>query len=236
MERTGFGIRGWGFGKLIVMGFLLSTNATALSSAPQADRTSRSLRITVRVYDYAGVPAGTLRQAEEEVTRIFNLARVELAWLDCPTSIEEASEYPACEPPMGDMEVGLRILSQSMAARLRSSREQLGFALPSERPGKASDAWVFYHRVEELAAAKDASMSQILGIAISHEIGHLLLGTQSHSHLGIMRANWGPRDLQEAGRGLLFFTTDQGERIRAEVRGRLAQSEAPQIAASRSLR
>jgi len=236
MERTGFGVRGWGFGKVIGLGFLLSTNAMILSAAPQASKTGQGLRITVRVYDYAHVPPGTLRQAEEEATRIFHLARVESEWLDCPTSVEEASKYPACEPPLGAMAVDLRILPQSMASRLRSSREQLGFALPSARPGRASATWVFYHRVEELAEGKDASESQILGHAIAHEIGHLLLGPDRHSDHGIMRANWGTRDLQEAGRGQLFFTAEQGERIRAEVRARTGQSDASQVSASGSLR
>jgi hypothetical protein len=236
MERTGFGVRGWGFGKVIGLGLLLSTNAMILSAAPQASKTGQSLRITVGVYDYVHVMPGTLRQAEEETTRIFHLARVELEWLDCPTSVEEASKYPACEPPLGAMAVDLRILPQSMAARLRSSREQVGFALPSAQPGRASDAWVFYHRVEELAASKDASRSQILGIAIAHEIGHLLLGPDGHSARGIMRAKWGRRDLQEAARGQQLFTSKQGERIRAEVRARMGQSSAQQASASGSLR
>ncbi len=236
MERTGFWVRGWGFGKVIGLGFLLSTNAMILSAAPQTTKAGQGLRITVGVYDYAHVMPGTLRQAEEEATRIFHLARVELEWLDCPTSVEEASKYPACEPPLGAMAVDLRILPRSMALRLRSSREQLGFALPSAHPGRASAAWVFYGRVEELAASKDASRSQILGIAIAHEIGHLLLGPDHHSARGIMRANWGRRDLQEAARGQQFFTSKQGERIRAEVRARMGQSEAPQVTASGALR
>jgi hypothetical protein len=236
MERTGFEVRGWGFGKVIGLALLLSTNAMILSAAPQASKTGQGLRITVRVYDYARVMPETLRQAEEEATRIFHLARVDLEWLDCPTSVEEASKYPACEPPLGAMAVDLRILPQSMASRLRSGREQLGFALPSAHPGRASAAWVFFHRVEELAASKDASRSQILGIAIAHEVGHLLLGPDRHSDHGIMRANWGRRDLQEAARGQQFFTTEQGERIRAEVRARMGQSDSLRTSASGSLR
>jgi hypothetical protein len=236
MERTGFGVRGWGFGKVIGLGLLLSANAMILGAAPQDGKTGQGLRITVRVYDYAQVMPGTLRQAEEEPSRIFHLARVDLEWLDCPTSVEEAPEYPACGPPLGAMAVDLRILPQSMAARLRSSGEQVGFALPSTHPGRASAAWVFYHRVEVLAEGKDASESQILGHAIAHEIGHLLLGPDRHSDHGIMRANWGPRDLQEAARGQLVFTTEQGERIRREVRARMDQSEAPLVTASEALR
>jgi predicted transcriptional regulator len=134
------------------------------------------------------------------------------------------------------MAVDLRILPQSLASRLGSSREQLGFALPSARAGSASATWVFYRRVEELAEGKNASKSQILGHAIAHEIGHLLLGPDRHSDRGIMRANWGRRDLQEAARGQLFFTIEQGERIRTEVCARMDQSAAPQVAASGALR
>jgi hypothetical protein len=236
MERAGFGVRGWGFGKAIGLGLLLSTNAMILSAAPQANRMTQGLRITVRVYDYAHVPPGTLRQAEEEATRIFHLARIEMEWLDRPTSVEEASRYPACEPPLGAMAVDLRILPQSMAARLRSSREELGFALPSTQPGRATDAWVFYHRVDELAKSGPAPRSVVLAHAMAHEIGHLLLGPGGHSAWGIMRANWGWWDLQEAARGQLVFTTEQRERIRAEVLARMRQSEASRVAASGSPR
>ena len=41
-------------------------------------------------------------------------------------------------------------------------------------------------------------MPVILGHAAAHEIGHLLLGSNSHSPFGLMRARWSGQDLQNA--------------------------------------
>jgi len=185
-----------------------------------------SSRITVRVYRYADVSNRTLVQAEQETSRIFRQAGVELAWLDCPTSHAEEEEYPACEPLLGAMAVDLRILPSSMAARIRSSAEELGVALASARAGTASAGWVFYEHVKHLAESHIASDDLILGLAIAHEIGHLLLGPHSHSPGGIMRANWDGKNLEEASRGKLLFTRRQARLIRADAQERLAISEA----------
>jgi hypothetical protein len=47
-------------------------------------------------------------------------------------------------------------------------------------------AYIFYPRVETMAADGDASLADILGHAMAHEIGHLLLGP-SQPPVGIMR-------------------------------------------------
>jgi hypothetical protein len=184
-----------------------------------------SLRIIVCIYNYAHVSHRTLGRAEEITSQIFRKAGVKLAWLDCPTWHVEEEQYPACEPPLGAMAVDLRILPSSMAARFGSSGEQLGFALASARAGSVSDAWVFYERVERLAKSQVASCDQILGHVMAHEIGHLLLGPDSHSHGGIMRSNWDREYLEEASRGQLLFTRDQARLIRDDVQARSAMSE-----------
>jgi hypothetical protein len=183
------------------------------------------LGIKVRLYNYADASHPTLVKAEEEASRIFRVAGLELEWLDCPTSHAAEERYPACAATLGAMAVDLRILPSSMAARMGSSGEQLGLALLSSRPGSATDAWVYYDRAERLAETDVASCDQILGLAMAHEIGHLLLGPDSHSHGGIMRANWDRKFLEEASRGQLLFTRDQARLIRADVQQRLAISE-----------
>ena len=232
----GLGIRGSGLERLIGLGVLLGINSTALSGALPSNESKSSPGVTVRVYDYAGVSSGEMRRAEEEASRILRAAGVEIEWVDCPTSPAEAHNYPACEPPLGAMAVDLRILPPPMAARVRSSREQLGFALPSTKAGSASAAWVFFQRVEHLAESKDADQAQILGHAIAHEIGHLLLGPGRHSDKGIMRANWDRAVLQEAARGQLLFSSAQAELIKAEVRSRVEQAGTAQVSAHGSPR
>lgn len=229
MERQVLGARGWVLGIALGLDLLGVLSRAGFADPLPATNTDSRPGITVRVYDYARVSPGEKKRAEEEASRVLRTAGVETVWVDCPTSPAEAQDYPACEPPLGAMAVDLKILSQSMAARVQSGREQLGFALPSTKAGSASAAWVFYHRVEYLAQSKDADQGQILGHAIAHEVGHLLLGPDRHSEKGIMRANWDRKTLQEAGRGQLLFTRQQAELVRTEVRVRAEVSRAPGV-------
>ena len=61
----------------------------------------------------------------------------------------------------------------------------------------------------------------MLGCAIAHEVGHLLLGPSSHSAGGIMCGEWGPKELQLALMGRLLFASQQAKLIRAEARRRM---------------
>jgi len=85
-------------------------------------------------------------------------------------------------------------------------------------PKEGVAAWVTSSilRIETLAADGDASLPDILGHAMAHEIGHLLLGP-SHSPAGIMRAEWTRKDLESAARNELSFTPQQMELLRASV-------------------
>jgi hypothetical protein len=55
----------------------------------------------------------------------------------------------------------------------------------------------------------------ILGHAMAHELGHLLLGMNSHSRDGLMRAQWNRGDLAEAVRGNLLFSAQESTRMRS---------------------
>jgi hypothetical protein len=56
---------------------------------------------------------------------------------------------------------------------------------------------------------------------MAHEIGHLLLGANSHSRTGIMRAFWSGDDLTLAARAYLLFTPGQSRQMKT----RLAERE-----------
>jgi hypothetical protein len=205
---------------------ILLTVAAACSAGKDAPgEVETRFQITVRIYNYAGVTDGTLLRAEEEGTRIFRKAGVEAVWLECGAARSLEEQVPPCETPLGAITVNLKILPPSMAARFESSREEMGFALVLARNGSASDAWVFYQRVEEAAASQIASASQILAYAMAHEIGHLLLGPDHHSRDGIMCAHWNQKSLEDVSQGQMFFTRDQTRLIRNEVQARTEMAQ-----------
>ena len=66
----------------------------------------------------------------------------------------------------------------------------LGFAVvdPDTQAGKM--ATVFHDQVDAVARRTGVARSELLGRALAHEVGHLLLGVRGHSRTGIMRAVW----------------------------------------------
>jgi len=77
-------------------------------------------------------------------------------------------------------------------------------------------------------------MPQILGHAIAHEVGHLLLNRQVHSPHGIMRGEWGFADFRDMTEGMFLFTPQQTEFLRADARRRNTQQETIKVAALES--
>jgi len=67
------------------------------------------------------------------------------------------------------------------------------------------------------AEHSQADVWQVLGAAIAHEVGHLLLGSAAHSGQGVMRATWEKEQLELASIGELVFTTEQAAKIRSAV-------------------
>jgi hypothetical protein len=104
----------------------------------------------------------------------------------------------------------------------RSTSEVFGAAfLSDEGTGCYSD--IFYDRATKLHADWNVGLSDLLGNVIAHELGHLLLGSNSHSRAGIMRAHWQSEELNLLSRGNLWFTREQGEHMRGKLnRGRPA--------------
>jgi hypothetical protein len=61
---------------------------------------------------------------------------------------------------------------------------------------------------------------QILGAAIAHEVGHLILGANSHTPLGVMNPHWDMTQIRLVRIGELNFNRDQARLLQNEVRRR----------------
>ena len=57
----------------------------------------------------------------------------------------------------------------------------------------------------------------LLGTVIAHELGHLLLSTNSHSAFGIMRANWSAKELWAVEHRAMYFSSSESKRIQKAI-------------------
>ena len=76
---------------------------------------------------------------------------------------------------------------------------------------------IAWQAVRELVDSLNADPPALLGAAMAHELGHVLLGSQQHSRDGIMSAHLRSSQLALAARGTLLFNDAQAEAIRSEV-------------------
>ncbi|MDQ2777177.1 MAG: hypothetical protein M3Y57_19995 [Acidobacteriota bacterium] len=88
----------------------------------------------------------------------------------------------------------------------------LGFALPLAHTG--AHASIFYDRVEAMARTASTARYVVLGYAIAHELGHVLLRSNEHSQGGLMQTRWSLATWRLASEGLLSFLPEQLEAIR----------------------
>jgi len=178
-------------------------------------------KITICVRDYARVSPDLLTRAEKETTRIFRESGFNVEWQGLPLSSQDIKGDRDKVSRLGHAGFVLNIIAPSMVGRFRIRAEALGFASPCPQDETGCIANIFFDRVRELAGRGDASLAQVLGAAIAHEMGHLLLQSHAHSAEGIMRARWRDTDLQRASKGSLLFHPGQGDNLRKEVLKRL---------------
>ncbi len=209
------------FRNTLVLGLALTMSPAAFARTRTTPRGEAELEITLRVYNYAQVPASELAGAESGAASILREAGIETRWLDCPLSKAELKMNPVCNHTAGPAKLWLKVLPESMFHRFGFSKTTMGFALLSPDGRRGSESFISYRWVDRLAEMEYAPRHAILAHAMAHEIGHLLLGTNSHFPVGIMRADWSQEDQKRASRGGLHFTPQQADRMRQAVQARI---------------
>jgi hypothetical protein len=82
-------------------------------------------RITILVYDYAGVQADTLLKSEQEASRIFRHSGIDITWRHCR---RPGSSIPPECPPQGPMTPALRLVPRFRLVQDRVHAEAMGYA------------------------------------------------------------------------------------------------------------
>jgi hypothetical protein len=219
---------------IFALGLGVTGNASAVAQTSAAGSVNTSLTVTIHVHDYAEVGHKTLQEAEKIAAGIYRKVGVETRWTHAPLAPKISQESSTDQSTLDLTDIDLNIVPRVMADRLGLPNKALGLA-PGTEPDRQV-VYVFYYRVEVLAQRqvravfegsirRPVTTAQVLGHAIAHEIGHLLLNLESHSATGIMRGDWDLSDLQGVASGFLLFTAQQAEVIRTEVARRASRPD-----------
>jgi hypothetical protein len=114
---------------------------------------------------------------------LLQQAGLQAAWRDCSAG---------CADALGRTELLVRIV----AAPDGIVAQSLGCAVINLEDRTGTLATVYADRIALVAARTGVDPATLLGRAVAHELGHLLLGTAGHSPAGLMRALWSDRELQ----------------------------------------
>jgi hypothetical protein len=202
--------------------------ATAIPCGAKDKREPGSgLAVQVRVFDLAHVPRQLREEAEWKASRIFRTAGVTLTWKSGSPLDEEGHQVEYRAAPAGGVpvplacgdtdicELDVRLLGNTSDLKSASLAEALPFARYGIR------ANIFYDRVRTVMD-KYGSLAApaILGHVLAHEIGHVLLGTSTHTPGGLMSAGWSDAEFVRMACAVLPFDRADIRRIQECLRRR----------------
>jgi hypothetical protein len=195
-----------------------------MASAAQSANVPERPALVVRTFNYFGVSTRDLQSARDQAQSILREAGIEVSWLDCPV-VRGATDAPAqCTQARGANDFTLRIgdAGQGPGTRYVS----MGFSLVNSAEGQAPYlATVYGDLVASVARGAGIDARELLGRAIAHEIGHLLLGTNQHASAGLMRAVWSSTELRHHHNASdWYFLANEADAMRATVAGRAVTS------------
>ena len=201
----------------------------ALMILPQPASAAETLwdEIIVRVYDNTGAAPDARRRALKIAASIISGASVEVVWRTCTGfSSQVASlnshQVDPCRSPLAAGELALRIVSSGDVVDDRRTAWPLGDALIDTRASAGVLATVYADRVDWMAGRTGVDRHELLGRAIAHEIGHLLMASNAHGVKGLMRPVWSQSEVLRRQSRDWSFAPAEIAAIKARTRARRA--------------
>ena len=143
--------------------------------------------VVVRVYDNTGATDAERRPSLSIAASIVSAASVELHWKSCPR---------ACDTPLAPGELAIRIIRSGAVDDGSRRAMPLGDAMLNSQTGRGVLATIYIDRVNWMAEQTGVDARALLGRAIAHELGHLLMATGAHGANGLMRPVWSPSEIR----------------------------------------
>lgn len=191
--------------------------------------------VTVRVYDSTGATDAERRPSLAVAASIVSAAAVDLVWKTCtgPASPSDARRAPACETPLAPGELAVRIIRADAVADGSRRGLPLGDAMINSQTGTGVLATIYIDRVNWMAEQTGTDARALLGRAIAHELGHLLMATGAHGANGLMRPVWSAAEIRRHQIDDWIFRPREIAAIKART---LALLQAPRATRSRHQR
>lgn len=209
------------FGKNIFAPFVaIVAVVVAFVTPADASVIDPELRIVIRTYD-ASSAAGDPAHALDAARAILEDAGIAMTWVTCDVGLVRLDQNP-CLAPLAANELAIRFV-RLPAHVTEQDLVTLGDSLVDTQLRAGSLATIYVTRVSALAARCRIHLPTLLGRAVAHEIGHLLLGTSAHASSGLMRAVWSPTALRRGAVDEWMFTAADAETMRDAVRTRIAR-------------
>lgn len=183
-----------------------------LAFLPLATRANAQDVPTVRVvlHDSASVAEPTLELAREFAAGVFHAAGIE---------IDGASEAASCAAGSSARAFCVQVLLRPHHPQFEPGKVRtMGLALAAD--ANRAVVSVYLDAVADVARRYGQPRGKVLGIALAHEIGHVLLPPPSHSTSGIMRSSWDSDAIRHAISGDILFTDRQAALMRDRLNNR----------------
>jgi len=193
--------------------FMLTISAAYGATVGAAPRPHAA--VAVRTYNYAVVGIEQMSEARSEAAHIFKSAGISLEWIECRVPGDGAGA-PCTEPLLVGRDLMLRLVDRTPSPGERVVALGESMLDREQRGGALMTIDVFPVRV--IAERTATGVSTLLGRAIAHEIGHLLLGSADHPRLGLMRALWSHEELQGLKPAYWGFSSREAAHMRETLR------------------
>jgi hypothetical protein len=191
-----------------VLNLLLGSNTAASDLVGKPERHERGARVAipVDVLTPPDIKESFVKQVFAETDEIWNAAGITFTW----------HRVASAEPTDASR---LRVAIERGRLAAGGNHTALGWILfTGNAPeasihlsiGGAEDLLDEAEDVQDAAYARhEMLLERALGRALSHEIGHYLLGTKVHTQRGLMRASWPPQEIFAEGRQGFQLTPEQ---------------------------
>ena len=171
------------------------------------------------------ITVGFVNKGLEFAAMILQRIGVELLTVDC--SLEAARSAPPCSGFTGPNQVSIRLVRRLQKETNEIGFRKLGFADELDTTPGSGIVYLFCEMIEAAARDRRVPLKDVLGVVISHEIGHLLIAP-GHADRGIMRSQLEAAEWRKASQGMLGFTPRQAEIIKEGVLSRNRSIQAKQ--------